>query len=188
MKKQATGMSPLNATLIGLAFAGAIHLGFAYDIEGARNLAIFTVWAIALPTTILCLTDTATKQLAATPDTANPLKHLLRLLCWVNLGTLIWFGAIWTGIAYGLTMMLGMIIRHQVKMQRDANAGFEQTKVVIKALMEANPQGITTSQIQTTLGLLSQRDARDIAMKLGLESHFTRYGLDGAQIVWRDQA
>ena len=77
-------------------------LAFGHDVSGALYTIKFWVWAM-LPISILMLADDAIKSGAKKPK-----RPILRTLSWLQgcatLGALVWFGHIFSGVAWAIVM------------------------------------------------------------------------------------
>lgn len=100
-------MQALYALLFHAVFAAALAAGFFFDVDGARNLVLFYVWAILLPIATLSAMPPAISAAAKKPATPRPLPSWLRrglLACYVV--ALVWAGSWPTAFALCLAVVL----------------------------------------------------------------------------------
>lgn len=104
-----------------LAFAAFVVAGWVFDIGGARNIVVFFAWAVLLPVAVIAaFSEKAQNEFAKDPDRPLFERALSRLINWACLVTLIWFGAWWTGIAFGVFMLGAAVAREETKKLRAA--------------------------------------------------------------------
>lgn len=81
-----------------------LYGAFAAQLDGALNLLMFWVWAMA-PVSLFLLTDLAIAFSAEKPP--KPIRSTLSMLqAWVTLGLLVWGGHVATALAWGLVMIV----------------------------------------------------------------------------------
>lgn len=105
----------IQAGLLALIVAGHV-----YEIDGARNLAAFVIWALLLPAAVLVNADGVIKAVAKDPKKPSLWRWLSRPMQLAGLGTLIWFGAPVTAAAYAVSMLLIMAAHASIEKVRAA--------------------------------------------------------------------
>jgi len=103
------------STLLGLIVAG-----YAYEIDGARNLVAFFIWGFLLPGSVLVNADSVVKATAKEPKK----PALWRWISWpirmASLGILIWFGAPFTATAFAVSTLLMLAAQASIEKARAA--------------------------------------------------------------------
>lgn len=115
----------VRAVLIGLALQSALAVGLIAgwwfdDVQGARNVVAFLIWAIFLPVGLMAMcSDAWQRESAAKPPQMAPLLRWTGdALCWALLLTLVWHGWVATAIAQGLFMLSVAVYRQQLQKYR----------------------------------------------------------------------
>jgi hypothetical protein len=104
---------------LNAGFAAAVWFGFWSDTAGARYLAQFYVFALALPISILINSDSVVAAIAK--EKPAPVRAAIsRIITWAALVTFVWHGYIFTAIAWALSMLLAAVARHAASTRRKA--------------------------------------------------------------------
>lgn len=111
----------LQGYVLHAAFVSMLLAGWLYNVDGARNVVQFFIWAILLPVGLVGIwSDDFAKNIAKDPEPKWPLAWASRLLNWACLGLLIWTGSWATGLALGIFMLAGAVVRNRVAEIRKA--------------------------------------------------------------------
>jgi hypothetical protein len=100
-------------SMLGMAFGA----GFGADIEGARNVATFAVFALAVLALFSCNADTIT-ALAQQPPAPAWRRSATIALQAAMLGVLVWHGAILTAVAWLWVLLAGAVSVEMVRRKR----------------------------------------------------------------------
>lgn len=104
-----------------LAFAAFVVAGWVLDVEGARNIVAFAAWALLVPVGVIAVfSEKAQTEFARDPGRPLFERALSRAINWACLVVLVWNGAWWTGIAFGVFMLGAAVAREETKKLRDA--------------------------------------------------------------------
>lgn len=89
---------------VNTAFATCVWLGFVEGVDGFRNVALFWVWAIALPCAFVALMPSAAREFANQP--ARPVRRVTgNLVSVACLLVMVWNGYVLTALAWGFYLM-----------------------------------------------------------------------------------
>jgi hypothetical protein len=80
-------------------------MGLAYDVEGALNISLFIAWAISLLSLVFLSEEFQKKVFEEQPKSAVP-AWFDTCFDLVIIGMFVWYGAIFTAIAYSIHLIL----------------------------------------------------------------------------------
>jgi hypothetical protein len=111
--------------VINAAIAGLFVAGYHFDIEGARNVFLFMLWAALLPgSLVLVLAKSPVKDEAKKPPSVRAHQTVItRAMTLAILVSLAWQGHIVTALAWGAWMLLVAVFRHAVAQERQRLSG-----------------------------------------------------------------
>jgi hypothetical protein len=93
-----------------------LYFAFVENIDGALYALKFFIWVLATTIPYL-LTDSAIESAAAMPP-APVMARMNQALRWVTLGSLIWFGHLFTAAAWAFAMLIKAAHRKAVNEAR----------------------------------------------------------------------
>lgn len=115
-------MKEVKALAITLAILALAYFGVIHGVQGAKNILLFVIWAICLPTGLAGMTPSMHKTLAE-DDPPQPIARAIsRVVRWGMLLLLLWTGHLATGTAWAVYMLGIAVADHQAKKIRAAQA------------------------------------------------------------------
>lgn len=108
--------------LVHSTFTALVVHGFAVGSDGALNVARFAVWLVFVPlavfTAIGLSKDEAVRKAAAELPQPGWFRALICAMSWGCLLIMVWCGALFTGAAWGFSMLMFSISRQRVDARR----------------------------------------------------------------------
>lgn len=121
--KDLAGWLALNGGL-----AAAVWFGYMEGVEGARNVALFLIWFVTVPASLMVLSNKTLERLAKEKDVPTPIRRLVgRAISLGVLGVLVWSGSAWTAAAFGAALLLQAAGRRAVRRLREVGASSHPT-------------------------------------------------------------
>lgn len=112
-------MKELKNLIFHMAIWFGLILGFTFDITGAYNVVLFILWFVSIISLTFLMPDFL-KEIAK-DYRPSKLRNLWQVSSWAIVGFLVWNGAILTGIAYVIALLISISAQSKMKELRNEN-------------------------------------------------------------------